>query len=95
MLPIEVCIGFFGPQNLLDQQVIGRGNIVVPVCLDALDCVVGVEAVVVEEARIDLIVHGHQLFAGEETWGAFVARLAKPRMVSDLLDCVPFGGLCN
>ena len=64
-------------------------NVVVSVCFDAFDCVVMVKLLVFDYHSEDLLIDRHFLTPRKEPSHSLLFDLLEPRMVSDLLNCVP------
>ena len=70
----------------LEQQMIGRSDVVMPVRFDALYGIVRIEAELIEHLLIDGIIQGHGLLLGwEQALRLFVLELSIPRVGPDFL----------
>ena len=61
-------------------------DVVVAVGLYTLDCVVGIEAKLLEDLLVDCVIERHEFLLGVETFLCLVCELAIPRVLSDIVD---------
>jgi hypothetical protein len=63
--------------------VVGGCDIVVSVGLNALDCVVGIKAELIENLLVDRVIQWHELLGGEEAFRSLILELLVPGVAPD------------